>query len=95
MNPDDGKIATEAFEGATKGGLLAAAASITSGLAVASAPVKLLGLITLGTTTAVSWPVVAAIGAAGAIFGGVSAAMIEGNRQEQIRREFTRLMKKP
>ena len=95
MKPDDSKIAAEAFEGATKGGLLAAASSITSGLAMASAPVKLLGLITLGTTTAVSWPLVAAIGAAGAIFGGVSAAMIEGNRQEHIRREFTRLMKKP
>jgi hypothetical protein len=95
MNPDDGRIASEAFEGATKGGLLAASASITSGLALASTPVKLLGLITLGTTTAVSWPVVAAVGAAGAILGGVSAAMIEGNRQRQIHREFNRLMKKP
>jgi len=95
MNPDDGRIASQAFEGATKGGLLAASASITSGLALASTPVKLLGLITLGTTTAVSWPVVAAVGAAGAILGGVSAAMIEGNRQRHIHREFTRLMKKP
>ena len=95
MNPDDGKIATEAVEGATKGGLLAAAASITSGLAVASTPVQLLGLITLGTTTAVSWPLVAAIGAAGAIIGGVSAAMIEGNRQKHIHQEFIRLTKKP
>jgi len=94
MNPDEGRIATEAFEGATKGGLLAASASITSGLAIASTPVKLLGLVTLGTTTAVSWPIVAAIGAAGAILGGVSAAMIEGNRQQKIHREFTRLTKK-
>lgn len=94
MNPDDGRIATEAIEGATKGGLLAASASITSGLAIASTPVKLLGLVTLGTTTAVSWPIVAAIGAAGAILGGVSAAMIEGNRQQKIHREFTRLTKK-
>lgn len=94
MNPDDGRIATEAIEGATKGGLLAASASITSGLAIASTPVKLLGLVTLGTTTAVSWPIVAVIGAAGAILGGVSAAMIEGNRQQKIHREFTRLTKK-
>lgn len=94
MNPDDGNIVTEAFEGATKGGLLAAAASITSGLAVASTPVQVLGLFTIGTTTAVSWPLVAAIGATGAVLGGVSAAMIESKRQEQIRREFTRLMKK-
>jgi len=94
MNPDDGNIVTEAFEGATKGGLLAAAASITSGLAVASTPVQVLGLITIGTTTAVSWPLVAGIGAAGAVLGGVSAAMIESKRQEQIRREFTQLMKK-
>lgn len=95
MDPDEGKVAGEAFEGAAKGGLLAAAASITSGLAIASTPVQLLGLVTIGTTTAVSWPIVAAIGAVGAIIGGVSAAMIEGNRQEQTRREFTRLMKKP
>lgn len=94
MNPDDGRIATESIEGAAKGGLLAASASITSGLAIASTPVKLLGLVTLGTTTAVSWPIVAAIGAAGAILGGVSAAMIEGNRQQKIHREFTRLAKK-
>jgi hypothetical protein len=95
MNPDDERIATEAVEGATKAGLLASAASITSGLAVASTPVKLLGLITLGTTTAVSWPVVIALGAAGALFGGVSAAMIESKRQQRVREEFTRLTKKP
>jgi len=95
MKNDDGKIATEAFEGATRGGILAAAASITSGLAVASTPVQLLGLITIGTTTAVCWPLVATVATAGAIFGGVSAAMIEGNRQQRIREEFTRLMKKP
>jgi len=95
MATDGTKIATEAFEGAAKGGLLAAAASITSGFAVASAPVKLLGLITLGTTTAVSWPLVAAVGAAGAVLGGVSAAMIEGNRQQRVREEFTRLIEKP
>jgi hypothetical protein len=95
MKADDDRMTTEAIEGATKGGLLASAASITSGLAVASTPIKLLGLITIGTTTAVSWPVVAAIGAAGAIFGGVSASMIERNRQQRIRREFTRLISKP
>lgn len=95
MDSDEEKVAAEAVEGAAKGGLLAAAASITSGLAISSTPVQLLGLITLGTTTAVSWPLVAVIGTAGAIIGGVSAAMIEGNRQEQIRREFTRLTKKP
>lgn len=95
MDSDEEKVASEAVEGAAKGGLLAAAASITSGLAVASTPVQLLGFITLGTTTAVSWPLVAVIGTVGAIIGGVSAAMIEGNRQEQIRREFTRLTKKP
>ena len=96
MNDDgDDKIAADAIDGATKGGLLASAASITSGIAVASTPVKLLGLITLGTTTAISWPVVAALGAAGAVIGGASAAMIEGKRQDEIRKEFARLMKKP
>ncbi|MBP9224453.1 MAG: hypothetical protein KBF76_11330 [Verrucomicrobiales bacterium] len=95
MDPDEEKVAAEAVEGAAKGGLLAAAASITSGLAMASTPVQLLGFITLGTTTAVSWPLVVAAGAAGAIVGGVSAAMIESNRQERVRREFTRLTKKP
>jgi len=94
MHPDDTTLAAEAFEGAARGGLLASAASITSGLAVASAPVKLLGLITLGTTTAVSWPLVATIGAAGAVVGGVSAAVIESKRQARIREEFNRLTKK-
>jgi hypothetical protein len=92
MDPDEETIAAEAFDGATKGGLLASAAAITSGLAVASAPVKLLGLITIGTTTAVSWPLVAGIGVVGAIVGGVAAAMIEGKRQQHIREEFTELM---
>ena len=93
MNDEDGKIVAEAIDGATKGGLVASAASITSGIAVAATPVKLLGLITLGTTTAISWPLVAALGAAGALIGGVSAAMIEGKRQDEIRKEFARLMK--
>ncbi|MCB1204769.1 MAG: hypothetical protein KDN18_10965 [Verrucomicrobiae bacterium] len=93
MNPDDERIATEAIEGASRGGLLASAASITSGLALASTPVKLLGLLTIGTTTAVSWPVVVAMGAAGAIFGGVSAAMIENKRQRRVQKEFTELLK--
>jgi len=95
MTPDAEKIAAEAIEGATKGGLFASAAAITSGLAIASTPVKLLGLIAIGTTTAVSWPVVAGIGVVGAICGGLSAAMVEGHRQRRIREEFTRLMKKP
>ena len=95
MNPDDESITAEVFEGATKAGLLSSAASITSGLALASTPVKLLGLITIGTTTAVSWPLVVAIGVAGAIVGGISAAMIEGKRQERIREEFTELINKP
>ena len=95
MNDGADKIAAEAIDGATKGGLLASAASITSGIAVASTPVKLLGLITLGTTTAISWPVVAALGVVGAIVGGASAAMIESKRQDQIRKEFAKLMKKP
>jgi hypothetical protein len=92
MDPDEETIAAEAIEGAAKGGLLASAAAITSGFAIASTPVKLLGLITIGTTTAVSWPIVAAIGAAGALFGGVSAALLEGHRQQRTREEFTELM---
>ncbi len=95
MNSDDRKIAAESFEGATKGGLLASAASITSGIAMATTPVKVLGLLTIGTSTAISWPVVIAMGAAGAVFGGFSAAMIERKRQEHIRREFARLMNQP
>lgn len=93
MNSDEDKITAEAVEGATKGGLLASAASITSGLAVATAPVKLLGVLTIGTTAAISWPIVVAIGIAGAIFGGISAATAEGNRQERIRKEFTELIR--
>jgi len=62
------------------------------GFAIASTPVKLLGLITIGTTTAVSWPIVAAIGAAGALFGGVSAALLEGHRQQRTREKFTELI---
>lgn len=93
MKTDDEKIVFEAIDGATRAGLLASAASITSGVAVATVPVKLLGLITIGTATAISWPVVVAAGVAGAVFGGLSSAMMEGRRQQRIREEFTRLIR--
>lgn len=93
MNPEEERIAAEAVSGAARGGLLASAASITSGLAVSAVPVKVLGLITIGTTTAISWPVVAALGVVGAITGGLAGALIEGKRQEELNEQFHRMLK--
>lgn len=95
MNPDTEQLATHALEAAATAGLLASAASIASGLALVSTPVKVLGLLTIGSATAVSWPLVAAVGSAGAIVGGLAAARAEGRRQERIRSEFSELMSQP
>lgn len=94
MEDEDEHICAEAAGGAATGGILAAASSIATGIAVGSTPVKLLGLITLGTTTAISWPLVLAVGAGGALLGGIASAMSEVRRQEDIKEEFQRLIGK-
>jgi len=86
-------IAQESLKGASRGGALAAAGSIISGVAMASVPVKILGLLTVGTATVVSIPVVVAVAAGGAVVGGAAAAYSSYRKQKQIEEEFDRLTK--
>jgi len=83
-----GRLDAETIKAAANGGLLASAASITSGVALTASPVKLLGLITLGTATTVSWPVVAGAGVAGA----TAAYMLEKKRQRDVEEDFESLL---
>lgn len=87
------KIVKEALTGASKSGLVAAAGSILSGVAMASVPVKILGFITVGTATVVSTPVVLAVGAGGAVVGGAAAAYLNYRKQRGIEEEFRKLTK--
>jgi serine acetyltransferase len=85
------QIALESAKGATKGGLVAAAGSILSGIAMVSAPVKILGLITVGSSVAVSAPVVLSVATGGAIVGATAAAFFSYRKQRSIEREFRRM----
>lgn len=88
---DKQRIVKESIAGASKGGIVAAAGSILSGVAMVSVPVKILGLITVGATTAVSAPIVLAVGAGGAVVGGATAAYLNYRKQCSIEEEFRRL----
>ena len=86
------KIGTDAAKGASKGALVAGAASIISGVAMASVPVKILGLITIGTSVAVAAPVVASVAVGGAIVGGAAAAYASHRKQAKIEKQFNQMV---
>jgi len=70
------EILEASVKGASKGCVSFSAASIASGAAMVSVPVKMLGVITVGTSTVVSVPVVAGFGLFGSIaIGGFNALM--------------------
>lgn len=92
MTPDDQNLALQTVDGAAKAGVLMAAASVVSGLALASTPVKVLGLVAIASTTSVSWPIVAAVGATGAVAGGASALLRTKRRQKRVEEQFQALL---
>jgi len=87
------EIAASGIKGATKGAAVAGAASILSGVAMATVPVKILGFITVGSSAFVALPVVAIVAAGGAIVGGLTAAYANYRKQQAIEDEFDRLTK--
>lgn len=95
MRGDRRDIIENAIKGATQSGIVASASAIASGLAIVSTPVKVLGLVTIGTTTAVSWPMVAGIGVTAAIAGGTTSAAMVRKRQNTIEAEFAKLTNQP
>lgn len=92
MKEDTQLIIKDAMTGASKGAVVASAASIVGGLAMVSTPVTtLFGLITLGTTTAVAFPVVAAVAVGGAVVGGSIAAIKRHKKNKEIHSQFAKL----
>jgi hypothetical protein len=90
---DKKKVAAEALKGAAKSGAVSAAGSILSGVAMASVPIKVLGILTIGSATVISLPVVLAVGAGGAIVGGAAAAYFNYRKQRNVEAEFDELVK--
>ncbi len=93
MNEEHQEIAANALKGATKAGATAAASSVLTGVGMTTVPVKLFGLITIGTTTVVSMPVVVTIGIAGAVLGGAAAAYAVHRRHKKVKTQFETLLK--
>ena len=70
------EIIEASFKGAHKGCMSFSAASIISGAAMVSVPVKVLGFITVGSSTVVSAPIVTSMAICGALaVGGFQAFM--------------------
>lgn len=90
---DTSNILSNAIMGASRTGIVAAASSVLTGLATVSVPVKVLGLITVASTSAVSIPIVASVGAGGAIVGGALAAYQAYLKQQEIDNELSELLK--
>jgi hypothetical protein len=81
------------LRGARNGAIVSAAGSIVSGVGMASVPIKILGLITIGTSTTVAFPVVASVAAGGAVVGGAIGAFSAYRRQKRIEDTFKELTK--
>lgn len=88
--PEYKEITLQAAKGALKGAATGTAASFVSGIALVSVPVKLFGLITVGSATVVAAPAVAGLAAGGALVGGAYAAFAAYRRQRGIEKEFDR-----
>jgi hypothetical protein len=89
--PDYQEMAVAACKGAVKSAALGASGSILSGAAMVTVPVKLLGLVTVGTSTVVAMPVVVTAALGCALIGGVAAAGVSYVQQRKIEKEFDRL----
>ena len=85
------QIGGSGLTGAIKGGTVAAAGSIISGVGMTTVPVQILGVITIGSSTVVAAPVVAAVAAGGAVVGGVAAAYSAYRKQNKIEKLFAAL----
>jgi hypothetical protein len=91
MKQDTQLIVKEAMTGASKGALVASAASIASGVAMVTTPaITILG-IGIGTSIAVALPVVAAVAVGGAVVGGSVAAIQRHRKNKKIHKQFENL----
>lgn len=91
MKKDTQLIVKEAMTGASKGALVASAASIASGVAMVTTPaITILG-IGIGTSIAVALPVVAAVAVGGAVVGGSVAAIQRHRKNKKIHKQFENL----
>lgn len=91
MKQDTQLIVKEAMTGASKGALMAAAASIVGGVAMVTTPaITILG-IGIGTSIAVALPVVAAVAVGGAVVGGSVAAIQRHRKNKKIHKQFENL----
>ena len=93
MKQDTQLIVKEAMTGASKGALVASAASIVSGVAMVATPSTsiLWGLITFGASSVVAFPVVASVAVGGAIVGGAAAAIQRHQKNKKIDEDFENL----
>lgn len=93
MNESTQRILLEGLKGAFKTSTLVASGSIVTGAAVTTVTVPntiLWGLITVGatTTTTIVAPVVASFAIAGAVIGGLSAALNAHRKMVENQRRF-------
>lgn len=86
------KIGLDGLKGATKGSVVASASSIVSGYAMVDVPVKVLGLVTVGTSTAVSAPIVLTFAATGAVLCGTITAYSSYKAKEKVHKDFEEAM---
>jgi hypothetical protein len=90
---DKSRVFRDSLAGASKGGAVAGAGSIITGIGLASVPVKILGFITVGSATVVSVPVVAGVAVGGAVVAAAYAGYTSYRRQCEIEAEFDRYVK--
>ena len=92
MKEDHQEIAKSVLTGATKGGAIAAASSILTGVAITATPVTtFFGLVTIGTTTAIAAPVVLTAAAIGAATFGTIAAVHKYRKIQKTKKTFEEL----
>ena len=94
MKEEREMVLAAGLKGASQGGAAGMAGSVLTGLAVEKTKVTTLwGLITMGSTMSISWPVVIACGIGGAILLGIIGAASENGRIARVNGEFDAALK--
>ena len=92
MKKETENIISSGIKDGAKGGVVAAASSVITGVGMTTVPVKILGIWTIATTSIISVPVIVSVGVAGAIIGGGISAYSAHRKNNKIKKEFDKYL---
>lgn len=92
MKKETKNIISNGIKDGTKGGIVAAASSVVTGVGMTTATVKIFGIWTIATTSVIAVPVIVWSGVAGVIIGGSVSAYLTSRKNNKIKKEFDKYL---